>query len=29
MPMVRRTVTDQTGLDGYFDADFDFLPPHP
>lgn len=32
MPIVRRTVTDQTGLTGYFDADFDFLaelPPPP
>lgn len=32
MPIVRRPVTDQTGLSGYFDADFDFLaelPPPP
>jgi uncharacterized protein (TIGR03435 family) len=32
MPMVRRAVTDQTGLAGYFDADFDFMaefPPPP
>ena len=32
MPMVRRTVVDDTGLTGYFDADFDFLselPPPP
>jgi uncharacterized protein (TIGR03435 family) len=31
--MVRRSVSDQTGLTGYFDADFDFLaevgPPPP
>jgi uncharacterized protein (TIGR03435 family) len=32
MPMVRRTVVDDTGLTGYYDADFDFLaelPPPP
>ena len=32
IPMVRRTVVDDTGLPGYFDADFDFLaelPPPP
>lgn len=32
IPMVRRTVVDETGLTGYFDADFDFLselPPPP
>jgi uncharacterized protein (TIGR03435 family) len=32
VPMVRRSVSDQTGLQGYFDADFDFvaeLPPPP
>jgi uncharacterized protein (TIGR03435 family) len=32
VPIVRRTVRDQTGLTGYFDADFDFLaelPPPP
>ena len=32
VPMVRRSVTDETGLRGYFDADFDFLselPPPP
>jgi uncharacterized protein (TIGR03435 family) len=32
VPIVRRSVTDQTGLAGYFDADFDFmaeLPPPP
>jgi uncharacterized protein (TIGR03435 family) len=33
IPMVRRSVTDRTGLDGYFDAEFDFLaeigPPPP
>ena len=32
VPIVRRTVTDATGLTGYFDADFDFvaeLPPPP
>ena len=33
VPMVRRTVSDRTGLSGYFDADFDFLaevgPPPP
>ena len=33
VPMVRRSVSDQTGLSGYFDADFDFLaeigPPPP
>jgi uncharacterized protein (TIGR03435 family) len=32
VPMVRRSVSDQTGLTGYFDADFDFmveLPPPP
>jgi uncharacterized protein (TIGR03435 family) len=32
MPMVRRSVSDETGLTGYFDADFDFmaeLPPPP
>lgn len=32
VPIVRRTVRDQTGLNGYFDADFDFLaelPPPP
>ena len=32
VPMVRRSVSDQTGLDGYFDGDFDFvaeLPPPP
>ncbi len=32
VPMVRRSVSDQTGLIGYFDADFDFmteLPPPP
>ena len=32
-PMVRRVVIDQTGLDGYFDGDFDFTaelgPPPP
>ena len=31
-PMVRRSVSDQSGLAGYFDADFDFmseLPPPP
>lgn len=32
-PMVRRVVIDQTGLDGYFDGDFDFIaelgPPPP
>lgn len=32
VPMVRRSVSDQTGLTGYFDAEFDFmaeLPPPP
>ena len=34
VPMVRRSVSDQTGLNGYFDAEFDFiaelpLPPPP
>ena len=33
VPMVRRSVTDKTGLTGYFDAEFDFLaevgPPPP
>ena len=32
VPMVRRSVSDQTGLTGYFDGDFDFvaeLPPPP
>jgi len=32
VPVVRRSVTDQTGLAGYFDADFDFMaefPPPP
>jgi len=32
IPMVRRTVVDNTGLNGYYDADFDFLaelPPPP
>jgi uncharacterized protein (TIGR03435 family) len=32
VPMVRRSVIDETGLSGYFDADFDFmaeLPPPP
>lgn len=32
VPIVRRTVSDETGLAGYFDADFDFLaelPPPP
>ena len=32
VPMVRRTVSDQTGVTGYFDADFDFvaeMPPPP
>lgn len=32
VPMVRRSVSDQTGLKGYFDGDFDFvaeLPPPP
>lgn len=32
VPIVRRTVTDETGLTGYFDADFDFMaefPPPP
>ena len=25
LPMLRRSVNDQTGLIGYFDADFDFI----
>jgi uncharacterized protein (TIGR03435 family) len=32
VPMVRRTVSDQTGVTGYFDGDFDFvaeMPPPP
>lgn len=32
VPAVRRSVVDQTGLTGYFDADFDFMaeiPPPP
>jgi uncharacterized protein (TIGR03435 family) len=32
VPIVRRTVSDETGLTGYYDADFDFLaelPPPP